>query len=84
MNSVINNKLLFEIKNFGLEEYKPIDSMLTTLSGDAWKNARSILTTAFTAGKLKPMTFHIKNMADVFCQFIEDRINKDELLGSKK
>lgn len=71
-------------RNFGLEEYKPIDSMLTTLSGDAWKNARSILTTAFTAGKLKPMTFHIKNMADVFCQFIEDRINKDELLGSKK
>ena len=36
-----------------METVEPFDKFLTTLKDDEWKNARSILTTAFTAGKLK-------------------------------
>ena len=58
--------------------------MLTTLNGDAWKNVRSILTTGFTAGKLKPMTHQIKGMSDVFCKYIDELIEKNEPLNVKK
>lgn len=69
---------------FGFENTFLFDNMMTSVDGDKWKNIRSIVTTVFTAGKLKLMTSNIKVTSDIFCEYLEGLVKKDELLNHQK
>ena len=40
--------------------------MLTVITGERWKNVRSILSPAFTTGKLKDVMFIMNSAVDTF------------------
>lgn len=71
-------------RTFGLENMEPFDKFLTTLADDEWKNARSVLSTAFTTGKLKYMMGSIGQTVDNFEKHVEELISKDELFDTRK
>lgn len=45
--------MIFNLKSVQFRMVWPINKFLVSLKDDEWKNARSIVTTSFTSGKLK-------------------------------
>lgn len=51
-----------------MEKAEPLGSALTSLQGDKWKNARSILSPTFSSGKIKDMIFIMHEAADTLLE----------------
>ena len=49
----------------GFESPEPLASMMTVVTGQRWKNIRSIMSPAFTSGKLKGMMYIMHKAGDV-------------------
>ena len=49
----------------GFEFPEPLASMMTVVTGQRWKNIRSIMSPAFTSGKLKRMMYIMDKAGDV-------------------
>ncbi len=54
---------------------EPIDSMLTSVTGQRWKDIRSVLTPTFTSGKLKQMMFIMNEASDTLLGKLENAAN---------
>ena len=65
----------------GLEFPEPLASMLTVVTGQRWKNIRSIMSPAFTSGKLKQMMYIMNEAGDVLltkiAKAVEDNVAVD-------
>eukprot|EP00794_Sanderia_malayensis_P005402 gene5402-6078_t len=57
---------------------QPMASMLTSITGQKWKNVRSILTPTFTSGKLKQMMFIMQEASDTLVEKLEQAAIKSE------
>ena len=59
-------------KRFHLSRSDKVNKMLFFMPGDQdWKRVRSIVSPAFTSGKLKAMMSHISDIADKFVSNLE-------------
>ena len=47
-----------------MEKGEPLASMITSLKGERWRRVRRMLTTTFTAGRMKEMIFIMHEAAD--------------------
>ena len=54
-----------------MEFPEPLKSMLTEVRGQSWKDIRSILTPAFTSGKLKSMMYIMNEAGHTLLKKIE-------------
>lgn len=54
-----------------LNDAEPFNGFLTSMSGDKWKNLRSIITTGFTSGKLKTLSKLINENSDTAVKYLE-------------
>nr|AHL88980.1 cytochrome p450 3044A2 [Brachionus koreanus] len=51
---------------------KPADKFLTNLKDEEWKNARTIVTTAFSSGKIKLMSKHIADCSEALVNLLDN------------
>ena len=58
--------IFFHLQNGGLEFTEPMNSIITNLTGDRWKNVRSVITPAFTTGKLKDIMSCVNQAINTF------------------
>ncbi|RNA32702.1 cytochrome P450 3A9-like [Brachionus plicatilis] len=63
---------------------EPTDKFLTSLKDDKWKNVRTIVTTAFTSGKLKSMSKHINDCSNSVEKYVDKLADHDGILDTKK
>lgn len=77
-SSVFVNRRSFEKLLFD-----PFDKFLTALRDDEWKNVRSIITTAFTSGKLKDTMKLVKYVAKNIDQYTEKMAREDKEIDIK-
>ena len=63
-----------------MEAPEPLASLLTSVSGQRWKDIRSILTPAFTSGKLKNMIYIMNEAGDVLLSKIEKAAEEKEVV----
>ena len=68
----------------GVEFPEPLASMLTFVTGQRWKDIRSIMTPAFTSGKLKGMMYIMEKAADTLLQKIGSAIERNEAVDIYK
>ena len=59
---------MFFLQRADFEVPEPSASMLTNLTGERWKNVRSVLSPAFTTGKLKDIMFIMNQAIDTFLE----------------
>eukprot|EP00794_Sanderia_malayensis_P000606 gene606-1268_t len=59
----------------GLEFSEPLDSMLSIVPGQRWKNIRSVISPTFTSGKLKQMMFIMNEASDTLLSKLENVAN---------
>ena len=68
----------FILQAIGFPILEPIASMLTIVTGQKWKDIRSILSPAFTTGKLKGMMYIMEKAGDTLLQKIGSAIENNE------
>ena len=68
----------------GFELPEPLASMLTTVTGQRWKDIRSIMSPAFTSGKLKGMMYIMEKAGDTLLQKIGGAIENNETVDIHK
>ena len=74
----------FILKAIGFPTLEPLASMLTIVTGQKWKDIRSILSPAFTSGKLKGMMYIMEKAGDVLLQKIGSAIERNETVDIHK
>lgn len=62
---------LLSFQSGGIEFPEPLASMLTIITGQRWKDVRSIMSPGFTSGKLKNMMYIMNEAGDVLLRKIE-------------
>ena len=72
------------MKNRGFDFPEPLKSMLTSVEGPAWKNLRSILTPAFTSGKLKNMMYIMHEAGDTIVQKMGKAADENQVIDIHK
>lgn len=55
-----------------LDKIKPFDGFLTTIKGEKWKNLRSIISSAFSSGKLKILSKFINQNCETATNYLEN------------
>ena len=68
----------------GFEFPEPLASMMTVVTGQRWKDIRSIMSPAFTSGKLKGMMYIIEKAGDVLLQKMERATKNNEAVDIHK
>ena len=68
----------------GFEPPEPLASMLTNVTGQRWKDIRSIMSPAFTSGKLKGMMYIMEKAGDTLLQKIGSAIENNEAVDIHK
>ena len=68
----------------GSELPEPVASMLTNVTGQRWKDIRSILSPTFTSGKLKGMMYIMEKAGDTLLQKIRSAIENNEAVDIHK
>ena len=68
----------------GSEFPEPVASMLTNVTGQRWKDIRSILSPTFTSGKLKGMMYIMEKAGDTLLQKIRSAIENNEAVDIHK
>ncbi|XP_035688030.1 cytochrome P450 3A8-like isoform X2 [Branchiostoma floridae] len=63
---------------------KPLDCMLSTVTGEKWKNLRSTLSPAFSAGKLKKMSEQLNRCADQLVSNLGEQTSQGQSFEAKK
>ncbi|XP_078572908.1 cytochrome P450 3A8-like isoform X1 [Branchiostoma floridae x Branchiostoma japonicum] len=62
---------------------KPVDRMMTLVNGEEWKNMRSTLSPAFSAGKLKQMTEQVNHCADQLVSNLGEQTSQGQSFEAK-
>ncbi|XP_075422084.1 cytochrome P450 3A24-like [Ascaphus truei] len=68
-------------RSFGLNG--PLESALTVAEDDQWKRIRTVLSPAFTSGKLKQMFPLMKHYGDLLMQNVTKKVNNKETIVMK-
>ena len=66
------------------EGNKIMSNMMTALKGEQWKRVRSIMSPAFTSGKLKAMVPLIQRVGDDLIEFLAEKVESGEDFGGKE
>ncbi len=66
------------------EGNKIMSNMMTALKGEQWKRVRSIMSPAFTSGKLKAMVPLIQRVGDDLIEFLAEKAESGEDFGGKE
>lgn len=66
------------------EEVDPLTGSLLFLNGEKWRNLRSMLSPAFTSGKLKAMFPTLVNCGDSLQKFVGQTADEKELLDLRE
>merc|ERR1719369_1949742 len=78
------DRLRIDVKGSRKEGDLIFDNMLTQLTGEKWKQARSMVSPVFTSGKLKLMIPHMNKCAENLDQMFIDAAVKGEVLEAKE
>ena len=68
----------------GFEFPEPLASMMTFMTGQKWKDIRSIMSPAFTSGKLKGMMYIMEKAGDTLLQKMESATKNNEAVDINK
>ncbi len=66
------------------ESNKMAANMMSTLTGEKWKKARSMMSPAFTSGKLKAMVPLINTVGDEFVEHLNGLAEKETEFSAKE
>lgn len=82
--SIKDFKYFYNRRTFGLENAKVWKDSLIVIEDEIWKNVRSIVTTAFTSGKLKRMVGSIKSSSDRLIKHLDEQMVENKPFDAAK